>query len=86
MAADTAAKRYSAMNISSPWRGLNVVPDAAIPQGERQAVMYFYSGILFGQATFTGGDISMRMIVGITDLGGQGGNGGTVGNGPGGGN
>lgn len=46
MAADTAAKRYAAMNISSPWRGLNVVPDVAIPQGERQAAMFMYSGIL----------------------------------------
>ena len=45
MSADTAAKRYSAMNINCPWRGLNVVP-AAITQGQRQAVMYMYSGIL----------------------------------------
>jgi len=49
MAADTPAKRYSAMNMSGPWRGLNVVPDVLIPQGERQAVMFFYSGILFGE-------------------------------------
>jgi hypothetical protein len=47
MPADTAAKRYSAMNLSCPWRGLNVVPNVAIPQGERQAVMYYYSGILW---------------------------------------
>jgi hypothetical protein len=46
MAADTALKRYSAMNLGSPWRGLNVVPDVAIPQGERQAVQWMYSGIL----------------------------------------
>ena len=49
MSADTAAKRYSAMNINCPWRGLNVVP-AAITQGQRQAVMYMYSGILAGGA------------------------------------
>lgn len=48
MAADTAAKRYSAMNISLPIRGLNVVPNVAIPLGERQAAMFFYSGIDFG--------------------------------------
>lgn len=47
MAADTAAKRYSAMNIGSPWRGLNIVP-AAIDQAQRQAVMFLYSGILAG--------------------------------------
>ena len=46
MAADTAAKRYSAINIACPWRGLNVIPNIAIPQGERQAVMFMYSGIL----------------------------------------
>lgn len=51
MAADTAAKRYSAMNISSPWRGLNVVPNAVISLGERQAVMFFYSGIDFSGGT-----------------------------------
>lgn len=47
----TALDRYSAMNISAPWRGLNVVPNAAIPQGERQAVMYLYSGILAAAST-----------------------------------
>ena len=51
MPADTAAKRFSAMNISSPWRGCNVVPNVAIPQGERQAVMFMYSGILAGAAS-----------------------------------
>ena len=49
MPADTPAKRYSAMSINCPWRGLNVVP-AAITQGQRQAVMYMYSGILAGGA------------------------------------
>lgn len=51
MAADTAAKRFSAMNVTCPWRGLNVVPDVAIPQGERQAVMFMYSGILAAGGT-----------------------------------
>lgn len=46
MPANTAAKRYSAMNLASPWRGLNVVPNVAKPQGELQAVMFLYSGIL----------------------------------------
>ena len=46
MAADTAAKRYSAMDLGGPWRGLTVVPNATIPQGERQAAMFLYSGIL----------------------------------------
>lgn len=46
MAVDTAAKRYSALNVLSPWRGLNYFPTGAVPQAERQAVIYLYSGIL----------------------------------------
>lgn len=46
MAIDTAAKRYSALNVLSPWRGLNYFPTGAVPQAERQAVIYLYSGIL----------------------------------------
>lgn len=49
--AGTPAKRYSAMNIGCPWRGLNVVPSTPISQGERQAVMYLYSDPLVGPAT-----------------------------------
>lgn len=46
MPADTAAKRYSAINIKAPWRRLSVAPNVGIPQGERQAVMFMYYGIL----------------------------------------
>ena len=49
MSADTGAKRYSAINILSAWRGVNVVPDVTVPQGERQAYMFMYSGILAGE-------------------------------------
>lgn len=45
MSADTAAKRYSAMNIGAPWRGLNVPPSGSVSAGERNAVMFLYSGI-----------------------------------------
>jgi len=48
MSADTGPKRYSAINIMSAWRGVNVVPDVTVPQGERQAYMFMYSGILAG--------------------------------------
>ena len=54
MAADTALKRYSAINIACPWRGLNVVPAASITQGERQAVMFLYGGVP-AAAAITGG-------------------------------
>ena len=49
MPADTAEKRFSAMNLASPWRGVNVTP-SAVNQAERQAVMYMYSGILASAA------------------------------------
>lgn len=46
MAIDTAAKRYSALNVLSPWRGLNYFPTGVVGQAERQAVLRLYSGIL----------------------------------------
>ena len=46
MPADTSLKRYSAMHIAAPWRGLNIVPLVGGSQGERQAALYFYSGLL----------------------------------------
>lgn len=50
MALDTAAKRFSIMNVTMPWRTHMVVPDATFPQGERQASQWQYSGILWGTA------------------------------------
>jgi len=50
MAIDTAAKRCSSINVSCPWRGPGIVPDVAFPQGEKQAAVYLYSGILAGGA------------------------------------
>jgi len=65
MPADTALKRYSAMNIGCSWRGLNVVPDVAIPQGERQAVMFLYSGILAGGAAAATGITPYHIHIGL---------------------
>ena len=73
MAADTALKRYSAMNMTSPWRGLNVTPDNTIPQGERQATMFMYSGIAATAATFSGNPSDFKITVGIPTLGSGGG-------------
>jgi len=42
---DTAAKRFSALNVSSPWRGLSYFPTGTVDVAERLAVAYFYSGI-----------------------------------------
>lgn len=63
MPADTAAKRFSALNISSPWRGLDVVPNAAIPQGERQAALAYYSGILWAAVAPIGPAIALPDLV-----------------------
>lgn len=46
MALDTANKRLSAIHLGSPWRGLLPIPDGTLNQGDRQHVMFFYSGIL----------------------------------------
>lgn len=43
MAADTARKRFSAMNRGLPWRGLNVLPDATVPASARRALLYLYA-------------------------------------------
>ena len=48
MNADTALKRFSAMSFNSPWRGLAVIPAVTITQGERQAALLMYAGILAG--------------------------------------
>lgn len=54
MAVDTDNKRFSAMNISCPWRGIAILPSGTIGQAARQAVLFMYSGILAsGGATVT---------------------------------
>ncbi len=45
MAADSAQKRLSAMNIGCPWRGCNTVPSGTVDDEERASVIYLYSGI-----------------------------------------
>lgn len=45
MAVDTALKRASVINVSSPWRGILPLPDGVMGQGDRQVVALMYSGI-----------------------------------------
>lgn len=45
MAMDTAGERYSAINVGSPWRGLNYIPSGTVDNPERQALAYLYAGI-----------------------------------------
>lgn len=47
---DTATKRYSAINVGSPWRGVLPLPDGSIDAGDRQIVPFLYNGILAGEA------------------------------------
>lgn len=48
MALDTRNKRASACFPLMPWRAMLPAPDGAINQGDRQQVVFLYSGILAG--------------------------------------
>mgnify|MGYP001593995764 CR=1 FL=1 len=48
MAIDSALKRASALNVSSPWRNILPMPDGSINQDDRQTVALHYSGIAAG--------------------------------------
>ena len=45
MAADTAKKRYSAMNIGCSWRGQLPLPDGVTGSGDRAMLLFLYAGI-----------------------------------------
>lgn len=45
MAIDTAAKRYSAIHVGSPWRGPAALPDGSISGDARLALLHLYGGI-----------------------------------------
>lgn len=45
MAIDTAAKRYSALHVGSPWRGPAALPDGSVSADARLALLHFYGGI-----------------------------------------
>ena len=46
----TRNNRSSAINVSSPWRGMLPVPDGTVGQADRQHVAYMYAGISAGGA------------------------------------
>lgn len=46
MAIDTANKRFSAMLLGMPWRGINCFPSGTVDGAARRALAYLYSGIL----------------------------------------
>jgi uncharacterized protein (DUF427 family) len=45
MAIDTDAKRFSAMNVMCPWRGIAALPSGTVDGAARQALRWLYSGI-----------------------------------------
>lgn len=45
---NTASARFSAINLSSPWRHSVPQPDGSFDQADRQHIPYHYSGILWG--------------------------------------
>lgn len=57
MALDTAGKRFSSLNVSSPWRGISYFPTGTIDAPERLAVSYYYSGIAAGTPVVMHGGI-----------------------------
>lgn len=45
MAVDSRDKRSSAINVSSPWRGMLPLPDGTVDQADRQHAPFVYAGI-----------------------------------------
>jgi len=48
MSIDTRNKRLSIMNLGQPWRTTLPIPSGSFSQGDRQQLLYGYSGILWG--------------------------------------
>lgn len=65
MAIDTAAKRYSAMNVMCPWRHVAVLPTGTVDAAARQTVRWLYAGILAagGVAIAFVADLNTRLKV-----------------------
>lgn len=46
MALDTVSKRYSAINMFCPWRGIYPLPDGTLGPGDRQHLMFMCTAVL----------------------------------------
>jgi hypothetical protein len=64
MGVDTAAKRFSIMNLGSPWRGPMIVPSGTVNAAERLAFLYLYNGIP------AGGLVTVQDVVGQSQAAG----------------
>jgi hypothetical protein len=68
MALDTGIKRYSAINVSCPWRGILPFPDSTISATDRQVIAFLGSSITAGGGApeeATGGR-TLRLSPGVT--------------------
>jgi hypothetical protein len=45
MAIDTDDRKFSAINIGSPWRGVNSIPSGALDAAEMQSLAFLYTEI-----------------------------------------
>jgi hypothetical protein len=63
MAIDTALKRFSAMNISNPWRSVLPLPDGTIDADDRQVVSLLYSGVLAGVGVPESSDGGVDVVI-----------------------
>ena len=66
MAIDSAAKRFSMMNLSCPWRGVMVIPSGSVSAGPRAAFLYFYSGVVWTIALTDERTLFGRVIMAVT--------------------
>lgn len=72
MPINTAAKRYTALNVGCPWRGVNIQPIGAIDPAARLALAYLYSG-LGAQAPVVVPDVvGQTKVAAVATLGGVG--------------
>lgn len=72
MALDSVNKRYSAVNLGSPWRGLNYLPTGTIDAPERLAIAFLGSSIA-AEAPVEVPDVTGEtQVAGTTTLEGEG--------------
>lgn len=67
---DTDTRKFSAMNIGCPWRGVNAIPAGALDEPEQFSLLYLYNE--FAAAPPAGGGvlevfrrISLRLGLGL---------------------
>jgi len=62
---DTPSKRFSIMNLSCPWRTLLPPVDGSFDQGDRQHLLYYYSGIDWSGAAAVVAHVRRLLTMGV---------------------